>query len=101
MVNFYCAMAYPGSPLYLQARENGWELPNDYVGYSQHAYETLNLSNDNLTAVEILEFRDKAFVEYNSDIDYLNLLESKFGKPARDNMENTLKIKLKRKLLGD
>ena len=31
----------------------------------------------------------------------LNLLESKFGKPARDNMENTLKIKLKRKLLGD
>jgi radical SAM superfamily enzyme YgiQ (UPF0313 family) len=101
MVNFYCAMAYPGSPLYLQARENGWELPNDYVGYSQHAYETLNLSNDNLTAVEILKFRDEAFVEYNSDIDYLNLLESKFGKPARDNMENTLKIKLKRKLMGD
>jgi anaerobic magnesium-protoporphyrin IX monomethyl ester cyclase len=59
------------------------------------------LSNDNLTAVEILKFRDEAFVEYNSDIDYLNLLESKFGKPARDNMENTLKIKLKRKLLGD
>jgi hypothetical protein len=54
-----------------------------------------------LTAVEILKFRDEAFVEYNSDIDYLNLLESKFGKPARDNMENTLKIKLKRKLLGD
>ncbi len=100
MVNFYCAMAYPGSPLYLQARKNGWELPSKYEGYSQHSYETLNLSNDNLTAREILEFRDKAFIEYNSHPDYLNLLETKFGKKAKDNMEDTLKIKLKRKLLG-
>ena len=101
MVNFYCAMAYPGSPLHLQARENGWELPNKYEGYSQHSYETLNLSNDNLTAKEILEFRDKAFIEYNTHPDYLNLLQTKFGKKAKDNMEDTLKIKLKRKLLGD
>ena len=101
MVNFYCAMAYPGSPLYLQARENGWELPSKYEGYSQHSYETLNLSNDNLTAREILEFRDKAFIEYNTHPDYLNLLQTKFGKKAKDNMEDTLKIKLKRKLLGD
>ena len=101
MVNFYCAMAYPGSPLYLQAKENGWELPSKYEGYSQHSYETLNLSNDNLTAKEILEFRDKAFIEYNTHPDYLNLLQTKFGKKAKDNMEDTLKIKLKRKLLGD
>jgi len=101
MVNFYCAMAYPGSPLYLQAKENGWELPTNYEGYSQHSYETLNLSNDNLTSREILEFRDKAFIEYNSDSEYLNLLENKFGLKAKVNMEDTLKIKLKRKLLGD
>ena len=101
MVNFYCAMAYPGSPLYLQARKNGWELPSKYEGYSQHSYETLNLSNDNLTAREILEFRDKAFIEYNTHLDYLNLLQTKFGKKAKDNMEDTLKVKLKRKLLGD
>ena len=101
MVNFYCAMAYPGSPLYLQARENGWELPSKYEGYSQHSYETLNLSNDNLTAREILGFRDKASIEYNTHPDYLNLLQTKFGKKAKDNMEDTLKIKLKRKLLGD
>ena len=25
MVNFYCAMAYPGSPLYLQAKREGWK----------------------------------------------------------------------------
>ena len=101
MVNFYCAMAYPGSPLYLQAREKGWALPTKYEGYSQHSYYTQNLPNDHLSAAEILEFRDKAFVTYNSNPEYLQLLENKFGAPARQNMEETLKVTLKRQLLGD
>lgn len=101
MVNFYCAMAYPGSPLHKTAKQKGWKLPSTYSGYSQHSYDMLNLSNDNLTAAEIMAFRDKAFVTYNSDPEYLNLLENKFGLAARQNMEETLKIKLKRKLLGD
>jgi hypothetical protein len=61
----------------------------------------LNLSNDNLTAKEIMAFRDQAFVTYNSNPSYLQMLENKFGTHARINMEETLKIKLKRKLLGD
>jgi hypothetical protein len=101
MVNFYCAMAYPGSPLYRTAREKKWDLPKTYSGYSQHSYDMLNLSNDNLTAKEIMAFRDQAFIKYNSDPSYLQLLEDRFGLPARTNMEETLKIKLKRKLLGD
>jgi hypothetical protein len=101
MVNFYCAMAYPGSPLYLQAREKNWALPTKYEGFSQHSYYTQNLPNDNLTAAEILKFRDEAFIRYNSDPGYLQLLENKFGNVARENMEETLKIKLKRQLLGD
>ena len=101
MVNFYCAMAYPGSPLYLEAQKNKWKLPDKYEGYSQHSYDTLNLSNDNLTSKEILKFRDEAFIKYHSNSDYLNLLETKFGLKSRVNMEDTLKIKLKRKLLGD
>jgi radical SAM superfamily enzyme YgiQ (UPF0313 family) len=101
MVNFYCAMAYPGSPLYLQAKENKWDLPTRYEGYSQHSYHTQNLPNDNLSAKEILEFRDKAFITYNSNPEYLQLLEDKFGTVARENMEDTLKINLKRQLLGD
>jgi radical SAM superfamily enzyme YgiQ (UPF0313 family) len=101
MVNFYSAMAYPGSPLYIQAKNNNLELPLEYVGYSQHAYETLNISNKNLTAAEILSFRDYAWHKYNTDEDYLNLLKNKFGEVARINLENTTKIKLKRKLLGD
>lgn len=101
MVNFYCAMAYPGSPLHKTAKQKGWELPSTYSGYSQHSYDMLNLSNDNLSAAEIMDFRDKAFITYNSNLDYLKLLENKFGSVAKQNMEETLKIKLKRKLLGD
>jgi anaerobic magnesium-protoporphyrin IX monomethyl ester cyclase len=101
MVNFYCAMAYPGSPLHLMARNKGWELPNTYSGYSQHSYDTLNLANDVLEAKQILQFRDNAWMEYHTNEKYLNLLESKFGTKSRENVENTSKIKLKRKLLGD
>ena len=101
MVNFYCAMAYPGSPLYKTAKQKGWELPSTYSGYSQHSYDMLNLSNNNLSAKDIMAFRDQAFIKYNSDPTYLQLLEDRFGLHARQNMEETLKIKLKRKLLGD
>jgi anaerobic magnesium-protoporphyrin IX monomethyl ester cyclase len=46
MANFYSAMAYPGSPLYNQARLFGQELPSTYSGFSQHSYDTLNLGNN-------------------------------------------------------
>jgi|ETNvirnome_2_130_1030620.scaffolds.fasta_scaffold11551_1 radical SAM superfamily enzyme YgiQ (UPF0313 family) len=100
-VNMYTAMAYPGSPLYYQAKNKGWKLPEKYVGYSQHAYETLNLANENLTAAEILKFRDDAWMTYHTDGGYLKMIEDKFGKKARNNVEASTKIKLKRKLLLD
>lgn len=101
MVNFYCAQAYPGSPLYMQAVREGWALPKTYSGYSQHSYDMLNLKNDKLTASEIVEFRDSAWMKYNTDPGYLDLLETKFGKKSRENMEDTCKVTLKRKLLED
>ena len=101
MANFYTAMAYPGSPLHLTARKNGWELPDRYVGYSQHSYHTMNLPNENLEAAQILKFRDDAWMKYHENPDYLNLLEKKYGLHARENVEATTKIKLKRKILGD
>jgi len=101
MANFYSAMAYPGSPLYNQARLFGQELPSTYSGFSQHSYDTLNLGNNNLSSSEILAFRDKAWDTYHSSEKYLNLLENKFGQKARDELDSTKTIKLKRKLLGD
>jgi len=101
MSNMYCAMAYPGSPLHVQAKREGWDLPDKYEGYSQHSYETKNIPNENLSAKEILEFRDMAWMKYHTNPDYLKLVETKFGIRARNNIEDTSKIKLKRKLLGD
>jgi len=101
MINFYCAMAYPGSPLYLQAKKTGQKLPDSYEGYSQHAYETQNLATNKLTATQILKFRDRAWTKYNTNPSYLTMIEDKFGPAARKDMENTTKIYLKRKILGD
>ena len=101
MVNFYSAMAYPGSPLYLESKKKNIILPKTYSGYSQHSYDTQNLPSANLSASEILAFRDKAWNKYHTNSKYLKLLESKFGMNAINNLKATTKIKLKRKLLGD
>lgn len=101
MTNMYCAMAYPGSPLYLQAKALGLQLPTTYTGYSQHSYDTQNLPTENLTAAEILSFRDSAWHRYHEHPSYLALLERKFGAAAMSDVVETTKIRLKRRLLGD
>ena len=100
MVNLYCAMAYPGSPLYLDAKKNNIELPKTYSGYSQHSYDMQNLPSEKLSSAEIVKFRDEAWEKYHSNKTYLNLIEKKFGIKARNNIVDMTKIKLKRKLLG-
>src|SRR5438093_8677588 len=62
--NFYSAMAYPGSPLYALAIENGWSLPPAWSGYSQHAVDTLPLPTRHLSAADVLRFRAQAFETY-------------------------------------
>jgi len=99
MANFYSAMAYPGSPLYLDAKLKNIPLPQSYSGYSQHSYETLNLPSKELRADEILKFRDYAWGRYHSNQSYLNLIKQKFGDVAVKNIVNTTKIKLKRKII--
>ena len=99
--NAYAAMALPGSQLYKNAVDGGIELPASYDGYSFHSYETIPLPTKNLTAAEILEFRDKAFIDYHSHPPFLEKIENKFGKVAADNITDMVKVKLKRKILGD
>lgn len=97
--NAYAAMALPGSQLYKDAVKNGVELPTSYEGYSFHGYDTLPLSTEKLTAAEILQFRDKAFDEYHSYPPFLERIKNKFGQLAVDNINEMLKIKLKRKII--
>jgi len=59
------------------------------------------LSNEYLSAAEILKFRDEAWMKYHTNPAYLDLLEKKYGLEAKNNVIETSKIKLKRKLLGD
>jgi len=99
--NFYCAMAYPGSKLYKMALENGWDLPESWIGYSQHSYETMPLRTDVLSSADVLRFRDQAFMTYFSSPRYLDFVRGKFGAEVVKHLEDMTRIRLRRKLLGD
>ncbi len=77
--NFYSAMAYPGSPLYLTALQERWPLPERWSGYSQHSIDALPLPTKHLSGAEVLRFRDHAFQVYFNSPRYLNMIEQKFG----------------------
>jgi len=77
--NFYSAMAYPGSRLYDMAIQEGWQLPEKWSGYSQHAVDTLPLPTRFVSAAEVLRFRDNAFQIYCNNLNYLDLVSRKFG----------------------
>ena len=99
--NTYGAMALPGSLLYKNAIEKGTKLPETYEGYSFHAYETLPVPTEKLTAKEIITLRDEAFDRYHNHKPFLALIKEKFGKKAAENIVDMTKIKLKRKIKGD
>lgn len=96
--NFYAAMAYPGSKLYGMAMEKGWQLPDSWIGYSQHSYEIRPLPTEALTSAEVLKFRDEAFMKYFTNKDYLELVKTKFGQDVLDHIDRMLEINLPRKL---
>ncbi len=100
--NFYSAMAYPGSQLYPYAIKNKWQLPDGpngpgWIGYSQHAYETLPLKTDHIKASEVLDFRDNAFDIYFKNQDYLSMIKSTFNKDAVNHINKLTENKIKRK----
>ena len=88
--NFYCAMAYPGSQLHKEARLKGWKLPEDgpgWIGYSQHAYESLPLRTEELSYEEVLDFRDEAFMHYFTRPDYIGMMKRQFGEGVVSEIE--------------
>lgn len=99
--NFYSAMAYPGSQLYKLAQQKGWQLPDSWHGYSQHSYECLPLPTKHVSAAEVLRFRDYAFRTYFASQHYLEMIEGKFGKAVREQIERISADCLQRKLRGE
>jgi len=101
MANMYPCQALPGSPLYNRAKREGWKLPETYEAFAFLSYECDPLQTKHLSAAEVLRFRDDAWNAYFTNPNYLNLVEKRFGKLHRSNVEDMAKIKLKRKILGD
>jgi anaerobic magnesium-protoporphyrin IX monomethyl ester cyclase len=98
-VNFYSAMAYPGSPLYHEALAKGWKLPERWSGFSQHSQDCLPLPTEKVSAAEVLEFRDKAFHTYFASKRYLDSVTQKFGWETRRHIEAMAARKLRRRIL--
>ncbi|MDO8716343.1 MAG: radical SAM protein [Dehalococcoidales bacterium] len=96
-VNFYAAMAYPGSQLYKDAITQGIALPEGWYAYSQYAAETLPLPTKYLSAAEVLRFRDNAFKEYFSNPKYIAMIKGKFGPKVVEHIEGMLKHEIRRK----
>ncbi len=100
--NFYCAMAYPGSPLYGMAKEKGWALPDGpdgpgWIGYSQHAYDCLPLPTEALSATQVLDFRDKAFLDYFTSSAYLAMMQRTFGSAVVEHVRDMCAHKVRRR----
>ncbi len=99
--NFYACQALPGSPLYHQAKQNDWYIPERYEEFAFLSYESVPLPTKYLSSSEVLKFRDEAWHKYFSNEAFLNLVEKKFGTENKNNVIKMSEIKLKRKILGD
>ena len=99
MANMYPCQALPGSPLYHEAKQNDWPLPTNYEGYAFLSYESQPLPTKHLSAAEVVRFRDDAWQTYFTNPDYLNLVEKKFGRAQRLNVEDMATVPLPRQLL--
>jgi len=99
MANMYPCQALPGSPMYFAAKQNGWKLPSTLEGYAFLSYESEPLPTKYLTSSEVLKFRDEAWQTYFTNSNYLELVEKRFGKVQRKNVEDMASVKLSRKLL--
>ncbi len=97
--NFYSAMAYPGSPLYTLAVQQGLPLPEQWTGYSQHSRDCLPLPTRYVPAREVLRFRDEAFQTYYSSEKYLKMIEKKFGAQTVAHIRQMIRQPLERDLL--
>ena len=95
--NFYSAMAYPGSKLYDLAIQNGWPLPENWTGYSQHSVNTLPLPTNHISGPEVLRFRDQAWQVYFNNSGYLDMVNHKFGPETVRHIQEMASHTLERK----
>lgn len=94
-VNLYCLSAFPNTPLYDFYKEKGIKYDN-YEEYAQMSPNFKPLPTKYLKAKEVLEFRDKAFLQYITNSKYLSMMNKKFGHKVIQELRNMTSIKIKR-----
>ena len=97
--NIYAATSLPGSPLYMKAKQEGWELPNNYSEFGFLSYDHIPSRTYNLETKDVLAFRDYAFKALFENPRFLSMIQNKFGDAAIDNINRMNSIRLKRKIL--
>jgi anaerobic magnesium-protoporphyrin IX monomethyl ester cyclase len=97
--NFYSAMAYPGSPLYALAVRQAIPLPEKWTGYAQHSKDCLPLPTRYITARDVLQFRDQAFLRYYMSERYLRMAAARFGPETAAHIKQMTAYPLERDLL--
>tara|TARA_R100001082_G_scaffold48047_1_gene25779 strand:+ start:15690 stop:17180 length:1491 start_codon:yes stop_codon:yes gene_type:complete len=97
--NIYSATSLPGSPLYLKAKKEGWDTPENYSEYGFLSYDHIPSKTYNLESKEVLEFRDYSFRVLFENPRFLNMIQNKFGEKAIENIKSMNNIRLKRKIL--
>jgi len=100
-VNFYTVMAYPGSQLYNESIKKDLRMPDSWIGFSQLSCETVPLPSKYLSSEEILAFRDRAFIEYYENPEYLQMIKEKFGEESVYHIEMMLSHDIHRNILGN
>lgn len=105
--NGYATVAYPGAPIYSEAKRRGIPLPGDknvpggWTAFSHHSYFSFPLPTETLPNQEVLAFRDKAFNTYFTNPSYLALVEKKYGQKVVNHLKKMTSHKIKRRILGD
>jgi len=99
--NGYPVIPLPGSELYKKAVSQSARLPDGYLGYSFHSYETLPMQTEFLSPAEIIKFRDNAFHIYHSHKPFLEKVRGRFGSIAVENIKEMSQIRLTRRLLEE
>ncbi len=99
--NTYPVIALPGSPLYFEALLMNKKLPKKYEEFSFHSYETIPLENEYLKGYEILSLRDNNFEKYFQRKSFKEKIKKKFGNIALMNINEMLKVKVKRRLIDE
>uniref|UniRef100_A0A6M3KX86 Putative radical SAM superfamily protein n=1 Tax=viral metagenome TaxID=1070528 RepID=A0A6M3KX86_9ZZZZ len=97
--NYYCMVPYPNTKIRALAVERGWDVACTPQEFAQMGYEFKPLQTEFLSSAEVLAYRDWAWSIYHNREGYWDRIGHVFGEQAREEIKNTSRIEIKRKVL--